>query len=67
VILESAPANASRAHHAHHLLADDRARRAVGHALAGSITDTWWRFRWTIGGTAGPSFPLVAVAGIITP
>jgi hypothetical protein len=39
----------------------------VGHALAGSVTDTWWRFRWTIGGTAGPSFPLVAVAGIITP
>jgi HK97 gp10 family phage protein len=38
-----------------------------GTALAGSVTDTWWRFRWTIGGTAGPSFPLVAVAGIITP
>jgi hypothetical protein len=34
-----------------------------GTPVAGSITDQFWRFTWTIGGTAGPSFPIVAIAG----
>lgn len=34
-----------------------------GTPLAGAITDQYWRFVWTIGGTAGPSFPIVGVAG----
>jgi hypothetical protein len=32
--------------------------------VAGSITDTWWRVTWTVSGTT-PSFPFVAVAGIL--
>lgn len=34
-----------------------------GTPVAGSITDQFWRFVWTVGGSAGPSFPMVAVAG----
>lgn len=31
---------------------------------AGPITDDWWRARWTIGGTGGPSFTFVVAIGI---
>lgn len=34
-----------------------------GTPVAGSITDQFWRVVWTVGGTGGPSFPFVVVAG----
>jgi len=33
-------------------------------AVAGPITDTWWRAKCTIGGTGGPSFTIVITVGI---
>lgn len=41
-------------------------RTAIGGEIltaAGPITDTWWRARWTIGGTA-PSFTFVVAIGV---
>lgn len=32
--------------------------------LAGPITDTWWRAKWTIAGTGGPTYPLFVSFGI---
>ncbi len=32
-------------------------------AVAGPITDDWWRVGWTIGGT-GPSFTVIVTVGI---
>lgn len=34
-----------------------------GTPVAGSITDQFWRVVWTVGGSGGPSFPFVVVAG----
>lgn len=31
----------------------------------GAVTDDWWRFAWTVGGTT-PSFPIVAAFGVVT-
>lgn len=33
-------------------------------SAAGSISDTWWRVNWTIGGTGSPSFTFVVAIGI---
>jgi hypothetical protein len=33
-------------------------------ALAGAITDDWWRVSWTVGGTNTPRFDLVVAIGI---
>ena len=33
--------------------------------VAGSITDTWWRVQYTIGGSNTPTFPFVVIIGIV--
>lgn len=33
-------------------------------SAAGSISDTWWRVNWTIGGTGSPGFTFAVVIGI---
>lgn len=33
--------------------------------VAGSITDTWWRVQYTIGGSDTPTFPFVVIIGIV--
>jgi len=35
-------------------------------SAAGAITDTWWRAKWTIGGTGSPSFTIFTAIGIIS-
>lgn len=33
--------------------------------VAGPVTDTWWRAKWTIGGSANPTFNIAVVFGIL--
>jgi hypothetical protein len=35
-------------------------------SVAGPVTDTYWRVKWTVTGGTGPSVSFLAVAGIAT-
>ena len=35
-------------------------------SVAGAITDTYWRVKWTVTGGTSPSVSMLAVAGIAT-